>query len=128
MHRSGCPGDAGRTRGRRKKLTDALRWHLEWGDKLQWLQDLARQQGSEPKALQRRVVPPERIEWIWRAFWELSGDRQIGFGSPGPIMWASIDAYARRYEIEGERFERLISMVRMLDREFSKIIAPPKTT
>lgn len=52
------------------------------------------------------------------AFWELSSDRQVGMAA-GPIMFSSIDTYARRYMIDDpEEFELLVQMIRVCDKVF----------
>lgn len=80
------------------------------------------EQGFDMKALANRVEVEEHLEWAWTAFWDLNSDRQIGFGGSGPIMWVSIDAYARRHRIREERFDRLVSFLRAMDSVWSKYL------
>lgn len=66
-------------------------------------------------------------EWehfYWTAFLDLSGDRSVGMGGAGPIMWASVDAYARRHRIDGDAFDRLLTIIKALDAEYLK--PPPE--
>jgi len=40
---------------------------------------------------------------------------------PRRIPFAAIDAFARRFEISGEAFDRLLTLVGILDREYLQI-------
>lgn len=111
---AGCR-DAG---GRRKKLIDALLWHLEWGDKIDWLRDLT-EVGEAPKALASQPQLDERLEFVWTAFWSLSNDRTVGFGYVGRISFNSIDRYAARLGVESrDEFERLRRLIAKMDAAF----------
>lgn len=115
--RGGAAGrrDAG---GRRKKLIDALLWHLEWGDKIDWLRELA-EDGETPKALAAQPHLDERLEFVWSAFWSLSNDRTVGFGYVGRISFSSINCYAVRLGVEGrDEFERLRVLIGKMDAAF----------
>ncbi|WP_443136519.1 phage tail assembly chaperone [Methylobacterium sp. Leaf106] len=97
---------------------------MEWGERAEWLADLAEEDGIEPKALIDRPDLPEHLIFAWDAFWRLSGDRQLGFGSPGPIQFASIDRYAERFGILAtEEFDRFCRLVRAMDDEWRRYIA-----
>jgi hypothetical protein len=64
-------------------------------------------------------VIPERLISVWNAFFDLSGDRSIGFGSIGRIPFSAINAYAQRYRIDDiDRFERFSSLIRSMDAAF----------
>ena len=57
----------------------------------------------------------EHLQFVWRAYGALRTDRQIGM-DVGPIMFSSIDRYARRYAIHDiEEFERFMTLIRALD-------------
>ena len=77
--------------------------------------------------LKRVALPPEAelpdgSEYLYDAFWQVSTDRpQSGFGVH-QIPFSAIDAYARRYEIDGEEFEVLLVSVRAIDDEFITIM------
>jgi hypothetical protein len=61
---------------------------------------------------------PEVCLFAHGAFHDLSADRQSGFGV-GPIPWASINAYAYRYNIRDiDEFEFFAWMVRVMDNVF----------
>lgn len=72
------------------------------------------EQGRDLNALATRPELAEHLQWAWQAFWDLNGDRQVGFGQ-GPIMWVSIDAYGRRYRYRDERFDRLVVLIKRMD-------------
>jgi hypothetical protein len=48
------------------------------------------------------------------AFRELSTDRPVGFDR-GAIPWRSIDAFAGRYGLVGDDFDRLAGIIRAMD-------------
>jgi len=54
------------------------------------------------------------LELYWKAFQDLSSDRDIGMGI-GPIPWSSIHAWGSRNHIWGDDFERLVMMIHGLD-------------
>lgn len=67
-------------------------WALNNPNAKKIIEDYERFGQEVPKGL----TPPELndVEWsLWRAFWDLSTDRQIGMAA-GPIMWTSISRYA----------------------------------
>lgn len=48
------------------------------------------------------------------AFRELSTDRPVGLDR-GVIPWRSIDAFAERYGLVGDDFDRLVGIIRAMD-------------
>lgn len=57
----------------------------------------------------------EHLNSVWRAYHALRTDRQVGMDM-GPIMFSSIDRYARRYSIDDlDEFERFMALIRALD-------------
>ena len=60
----------------------------------------------------------------WHAFyinaWQtLRFDRNyFGMGGQTPITFSALDAYARRYSIEGEAFDRFLSFMQQIDAEW----------
>lgn len=54
------------------------------------------------------------LELYWKAFSDLSSDREIGMGI-GPVPWRAIHEWGLRHNIVGDDFERLVLMVRGLD-------------
>lgn len=58
----------------------------------------------------------DHLQSVWRAYHALRTDRQSGMDM-GPIMFSSIDRYARRYSINDlDEFERFMALIRALDR------------
>jgi hypothetical protein len=57
------------------------------------------------------------LDLYWKAFQDLSSDRDIGMGV-GPIPWSSIHEWGRRNHIYGDDFERLVQVIRGLDAVF----------
>lgn len=58
-----------------------------------------------------------------QAFWDLSSDRaQSGLGVGG-IPFSAIDAYARRFGIEGEEFDAFANGVRAADLEYVAVMS-----
>ena len=66
------------------------------------------------------VAVPEHLAFAWRAFWELSSDRSVGFGV-GPIPFTAIARYADRYGVgERDAFERFLELIRGMDAAYLK--------
>lgn len=96
---------------------------MEWGDKVEWLQDVAEEDGEAPRALVERPDLPAHLQFAWAAFSELKTDRSEGFGGPGPVPFSAIDRYAARHGLtEIDDFERFVTTIRMLDGEYLAII------
>lgn len=57
------------------------------------------------------------LDFYWRAFWECASDRVIGMAE-GPIPWSSIDRWALRYGVEGDDFERLVLIIKVMDEAY----------
>lgn len=79
---------------------------------------MSSEEGADLKALANRVDAEPHLQWVWKAFHDLNGDRQIGIDGVGPIFWSSIDAYARRYRITGDRFDQLVRLIKAMDSEW----------
>lgn len=74
---------------------------------------------------ERRPLPPQIVnaprlraglEMFYSAFWDLSSDRALGFGSVGRIPWSSIEAWADRHELSWDQREELHFVIRKMDR------------
>lgn len=58
-------------------------------------------------------------EFYWRAWEALRFDRQYGaMGGESPIGFTALDAYARRYGIAGDAFERFHAFMSAIDTEW----------
>lgn len=55
--------------------------------------------------------------WFIGAFFELSTDRQSGFGV-GPIPWSAIKSYAEHYDFKGSDFGIFHDIVRAMDAHY----------
>lgn len=54
------------------------------------------------------------LELYWKAFQDLSSDRDVGMGV-GPIPWSAMSTWGARNHIRGDDFERLVLVLRGLD-------------
>lgn len=65
------------------------------------------------------LAKPELLpgaQFYMDAFWDLSGDRQLGaMGGAGRIPFMALDRWASRYDVEGGRFDILRAVIRRLD-------------
>lgn len=85
---------------------------------------MAEEEGILPAALEAQPDIPEHLSFFWDAFWALNGDRPLGFGLPGPILWASIDRFADRAGVlDGDQFGRLVRFIRVMDGEWRTYMA-----
>jgi len=64
--------------------------------------------------VQSRVEPFHQLGFEWSAFANLSTDRPVAFDR-GQIPWSSIDAYAARYGLVFDDFDRFVRLVRAMD-------------
>lgn len=94
-----------------------------WGQKERWLTEL-QESGKQIPALDSK---PDitGYEWIWEAFTNLMGDRNVGMAT-GPIPWSAIDRYAVRYDIVGYDFEMLVHGVQELDAAYMNSLSDGK--
>lgn len=68
--------------------------------------------------MQSRVEIREDLLFVWRAFHDLSGDRQTGM-SVGRIPFSSVDRYAARFGVDDrDDFERFMGLIRAMDLAF----------
>ena len=87
-----------------------------WGDKIEFLERVAEEDGVLPKALQSRPELEEHLLFVWSAFQTVSTDRPVGLGL-APIPFSAIDRFARRYGIvDIDEFDRLHRLIGQLDR------------
>jgi hypothetical protein len=103
-----------------------LRWHLVWGGELEeWLLDLAEEEGKLPQALADKPEIPVHLAFVWRAFGDLAGDRQLGAaGMVGPLMFTAIDRYAERHGItDPDSFDRFVLLLRAMDDAYREHVA-----
>ena len=63
--------------------------------------------------------------WIWKAFHELTTERDLGFGV-GPIPWQRIREYGDREGLDESEFETFREVIRALDTEYLKHANKPR--
>lgn len=70
------------------------------------------------------LYPPNVLpeaEFYYRAWCELSGDRQMGMGGVGPIPFMSLDRYADRYGVHNvDEFSLFSRIMRAMDSVYIK--------
>lgn len=64
---------------------------------------------------------------VWEAYQKLSTCRYPGFSGTSRIPWTAIDAYARRRDIDGWRFDRLEHLIEVLDGVYLASTSKPST-
>jgi hypothetical protein len=72
---------------------------------------------------------PQHLEWYITAFYDLTNDRQSGFGE-GPIPITSVLTYAKYYELDSYEVDDLWFFIRQLDAAYLKYVEKknkPKT-
>lgn len=70
-----------------------------------------------PDRIKNKPMVRPGLDFYWRAFNDLSGDRDIGMGI-GPIPWCAIHDWAVRHQVYEEDFDRLVLILRGLDAVF----------
>jgi hypothetical protein len=119
-----------RVRGSRlKKLTAAFRYDLERKGHHEWLAELHREYPDEVPAETLPKRPDEARSERWHDFyrraWDvLRFDRQYTEGGgETPISFLALDAYARRFGIEGEAFDRFHTFMTAIDADWLTHVA-----
>lgn len=122
--------EAGRVRrGCLKKLAAAFRYDISRKAGDDWLAKIAREHPDEFPAEAVPKRPPEARseiwhEFYWRAWSALRFDRPYGaMGGEMPVSFLALDAYARRYGIEGEAFDRFHKFMTAIDGEWLAYVA-----
>lgn len=62
--------------------------------------------------------------FLWDAFWELTTDRQLGFGAESRIPSSAIRDFAEDYELAGDDFQWFRLVIREMDAEYLGIRTP----
>ena len=55
--------------------------------------------------------------FYWKAFQDLSSDRDVGMGI-GPLPWSAMHSWATRNCVSGDDFERFVMILRGMDTVF----------
>ena len=95
-------------------------WQLQWGEQIEFLEEVEARTGETPAALLNR---PTR--WVWleeylQAFDTLSRSRSIGF-SRNPISFQDIVTYAQFYDVED--FDSFCLLIQYIDRDYLEYLA-----
>jgi hypothetical protein len=93
---------------------------LDWGGSAERIKAAAEASGhaiSQIPFLENEPQLQEHLFFEWRAFSDLSRDRQSGF-STGRIPWTSFDRYAVREDINGDDFRRFVYLMCAMDEAF----------
>lgn len=70
-----------------------------------------------PSALAARPTIETHLDFVWRAFNALSGDRQTIQGWVGQIPFTAIDRFANRYGIDDrDEFDVFHEQIKAMDR------------
>jgi hypothetical protein len=65
------------------------------------------------------------LGFIWSAFWELSTDRQLGFGAEGRIPSKSIRSFAADHDLsQPDDYAWFLAIIREMDAEYLGMRAP----
>lgn len=100
---------------------------MEWGDKLEFLQDVERTTGRRPAALARRVLPDPGNILFWRAFQTLSKARRPAFSGASDIVLTDILAYADLIGVrDPDLRSQLCRIIVEMDAAFLNFIAERK--
>lgn len=90
---------------------------MAWGEQAEWLQEIADEGGPLPTALAERPAIEPHLDFVWRAFNSLSGDRQTVQGWVGQVPFVSIDRFAERYGIDDlDEFDAFHGQIKAMDR------------
>ena len=86
---------------------------------MEWLEGLEEEGLAHPRALEERPEVYPHLMDVWRAFFDASNARSIGFGGVGGIPPSEIEAEIRRFRIEAwEDQEDFRFLIRALDNEY----------
>jgi hypothetical protein len=80
------------------------------------LEQVERQTGRRPQALEPPVGFPPLMEHVWSAFIALSGSRSAGFSGPNPINYEQIKAFKELTDTPLDAWE--IQAIMRLDRAY----------
>jgi len=93
-----------------------LSWHLKYGKREDWFEEL----GADFDFLEEKPVLYPDLYPDWKAFWILSGSRQVGMGI-GNIQISEIYAYMKMFNINSpHQREHLLSRIQLLDNIYLK--------
>jgi hypothetical protein len=100
-----------------------LRWQLQWGPQITFLESLAEEAGFTPRALlDRPQLEPNNADLLV-SFFDLSAQRGMG-EVPQPIQYSEVLAYCELEGIYGSEYRAyLLSAVKALDAIFMEKVS-----
>lgn len=90
---------------------------MRWGAQREFLEDMARRDGAEPKALSNRVEVSPVLSFYYEAFIVLSSSRTVGMAT-NPIPLSEMLAYCDLYGLDGDERHDFVYLIQSLDREY----------
>jgi hypothetical protein len=110
--------DGSRSRGRRKKLIEALRWQHQWGAHVKIWKRLLDNGGEPPRQFFEQPEIDPSLSLHWEAFWDLATERPIGMGV-GPIPRSKMrDHVQNEIGLAGDARDRFCAVLIALDDEY----------
>ena len=70
-----------------------------------------------PERIRNKPTLRIGLEFYWKAYRDLTSDRDIGMGV-GPIPWQAMNNWGIRNHVYGDDFERLVITLQGLDKVF----------
>jgi hypothetical protein len=98
-----------------------LQWQQDWGTKVEYWEAKIASGQPAPEPFYERPEIEQGSEYLWRAFFDLGTERQIGMGL-GPIPRSSAKGYAAELGISGDRFDRFWSILSAVDSEYLRLV------
>jgi len=93
-------------------------WQLKYGQRADWFNEVEETDGTHFDFLDEKPVLYPDLQQDWKAFWQLSGSRQVGMGL-GNIQISEIYAYMRMFRITNlEEREHFLTHIQILDRTY----------
>jgi len=97
-----------------------LSWHLKYGQRKDWFEEVEETNGVDFEFLNEKPTLYPDLYPDWKAFWILSGSRQVGMGL-GNIQISEIYAYMKMFNVtKPTEREHLLSRIQILDNTYLK--------
>ena len=103
------------------KLLEVLQWNLVYGKHKENMHHryAEKDESQIPASLLDEPQLLPGLVLYYEAFWELSSDRQSGFGI-GPIPYTSIMMYCRDWDMDDDMTVTFRALIRKMDAHFIK--------
>lgn len=100
-----------------------LHWHLKYGSKLEWFEDLEAQEERPIPALDSKPTLYPDLVLDWEAFWTISSSRQIGM-SLGSIQISEVLAFMEMFGIDDyDQRKAMLRRIQVLDSAYLEYFA-----